>query len=43
MSASTMVECEKCGVFNDVTLRDKCWKCQAALPKQRQLLETEKR
>lgn len=27
-----MVECEKCGVFNDPTLRTKCWKCQAPLP-----------
>lgn len=33
MTPEQMVECPKCGVFNDVTRRDKCWKCQTTLAK----------
>ena len=26
-----MIECPKCGVFNDVTRRELCWKCGGKL------------
>jgi len=34
--SDAMVQCQTCGVFNDVTLREVCWKCKTPLPKQKE-------